>query len=149
MAFVHKRALTACADLGVFVKWGTGPTAWTTVFFIRPQIILQFRLKSKFIQQLQLQFKVESPVLIKLAHQYGITCFQYSNPNVQAGIQWFYYRENYTFPRIQRGSNIFQWGGCVVQLLPFTGRQTRGKGVQILISIEPRSDKQREKYICV
>ena len=27
VAFVHKRALTACADLGVFVKWGTGPTA--------------------------------------------------------------------------------------------------------------------------
>ena len=24
------------------------------------------------------------------------------------GVQWFYYRENYTFPRIQRGSNIFQ-----------------------------------------
>ena len=24
------------------------------------------------------------------------------------GIEWFYYRENYTFPRIQRGSNIFQ-----------------------------------------
>ena len=137
---------------GSFCQVGYRPdslkTAWTTVFFIRPQIILQFRLKSKFIQQLQLQFKVESPVLIKLAHQYGITCFQYSNPNVQAGIQWFYYRENYTFPRIQRGSNIFQWGG-VVQLLPFTGRQTRGKGVQILISIEPRSDRQREKYICV
>ena len=27
------------------------------------------------------------------------------------GIQWFYYRENYTFPRIQRGLNIFQGGG--------------------------------------
>ena len=26
-------------------------------------------------------------------------------------VQWFYYRENYTFPRIQRGSNIFQGGG--------------------------------------
>ena len=25
------------------------------------------------------------------------------------GVQWFY-RENYTFPRIQRGSNIFQGG---------------------------------------
>ena len=24
------------------------------------------------------------------------------------GVQWFDYRENYTFPRIQRGSNIFQ-----------------------------------------
>ena len=24
------------------------------------------------------------------------------------GVQWFYYRDNYTFPRIQRGSNIFQ-----------------------------------------
>ena len=26
-------------------------------------------------------------------------------------VQWFYYRENYTFPRIQKGSNIFQGGG--------------------------------------
>ena len=24
------------------------------------------------------------------------------------GVQWFYYRENYTFLRIQRGSRIFQ-----------------------------------------
>ena len=27
------------------------------------------------------------------------------------GVQWFYYRENYTFPRIQRGSDISQGGG--------------------------------------
>ena len=27
------------------------------------------------------------------------------------GVQWFYYRENYTFPRIQKGSNIFRGGG--------------------------------------
>ena len=29
------------------------------------------------------------------------------------GVQWVIYRENFTFPRIQRGSNIFQggWGG--------------------------------------
>ena len=27
------------------------------------------------------------------------------------GVQWFYYRQNFTFPRIQRGSNIFQGGG--------------------------------------
>ena len=27
------------------------------------------------------------------------------------GVQWFNYRENYTFPRIQRGANIFQGGG--------------------------------------
>ena len=26
------------------------------------------------------------------------------------GGQWFYCRENYTFPRIQRGSNIFRGG---------------------------------------
>ena len=26
-------------------------------------------------------------------------------------VQWFYYRENYAFPRIQKGSNIFQGGG--------------------------------------
>ena len=24
------------------------------------------------------------------------------------GVQWFYYRENYTFPRIQRGPIIFK-----------------------------------------
>ena len=27
------------------------------------------------------------------------------------GVQWFYYRENYTFQRIQRGSRIFQGDG--------------------------------------
>ena len=27
------------------------------------------------------------------------------------GVQWFYYRENYTFQRIQRGSRIFQGEG--------------------------------------
>ena len=43
------------------------------------------------------------------------------------GVQWFYYRDNYTFPRIQGGSNIFQGEG--VQLFP-------GGGVQMLISIE-------------
>ena len=42
--------------------------------------------------------------------------------------RWFYYRENYTFPRIQRGSNIFQGGG---------GGPTFSRGVQMLISIEP------------
>ena len=44
------------------------------------------------------------------------------------GVQWFCYRENYTFPWIQRGSNIFQGGG---------GRgPTFSRGVQMLISIE-------------
>ena len=41
----------------------------------------------------------------------------------------FYYRENYTIPRIQRGSNIFHGGGGEDQLFP-------GGGVQKLISIE-------------
>ena len=27
------------------------------------------------------------------------------------GVQWFYYKENYTFLRIQRGSRIFQGEG--------------------------------------
>ena len=27
------------------------------------------------------------------------------------GVQWFYYRENYTFLRIQRGSRIFKGEG--------------------------------------
>ena len=35
------------------------------------------------------------------------------------GVQWFDYRENYTFPSIQKGSNIFQGGG--VQLFPGGG----------------------------
>ena len=26
------------------------------------------------------------------------------------GVQWFYYRENFTFPKIKRESNIFQGG---------------------------------------
>ena len=33
------------------------------------------------------------------------------------GVQWFYYRDNYTFPRIQGGSNFFQGGGGGVQVL--------------------------------
>ena len=33
------------------------------------------------------------------------------------GVQWFYYRENYTFLRIQRGSRIFQVEG--VLLFPY------------------------------
>ena len=43
------------------------------------------------------------------------------------GVQWFYYRENYSFPRIQRGSNIFQGRSNFL-----TGG---GGGVQMLISI--------------
>ena len=41
------------------------------------------------------------------------------------GVNWFYYRENYTFQKIQRGSNIFQGGQTF----------SRGGGVQMLISI--------------
>ena len=43
------------------------------------------------------------------------------------GVQWFYYRETYTFPRTQRGTNVFQGGG---------GGPTFSRGVQLLISIE-------------
>ena len=43
-------------------------------------------------------------------------------------VQWFYYRLKYTFPRAQRGSNIFQGGPTF-----FSGW---GGGVQMLISIE-------------
>ena len=42
------------------------------------------------------------------------------------GVLWFYYRENFTFPRIQRGPNIFQGWGC----------QTFSSGDQMLISLE-------------
>ena len=42
------------------------------------------------------------------------------------GVQWFDYRENYTFPRIQRGSYIFQGGPNFCQ----------GGGVLIIISKE-------------
>ena len=48
------------------------------------------------------------------------------------GVQRFYYRENYNFPRIQRGSNIFQGGPTLsrgVQLFP-------GGGVKMVISIK-------------
>ena len=41
------------------------------------------------------------------------------------GVPWFYYRENYTFPRIQRGSDISQGGGSNF----FQG----GEGVIIII----------------
>ena len=44
------------------------------------------------------------------------------------GVQWFYYREDNTVPRIQRGYNIFQ-GGPTFSLVG-------GGGVQMLISIE-------------
>ena len=42
------------------------------------------------------------------------------------GVQWFDYRQKYTFPRNQRGSNIFQGGGGgggwgEVQLFPGGG----------------------------
>ena len=47
------------------------------------------------------------------------------------GVQWFYYREDNTFPRIQRGYNIFQ-GGPTFSL----GGGGGGGGVQMLISIE-------------
>ena len=33
------------------------------------------------------------------------------NLQLTEGVQWFYYRENYTFQRIQRGSRIFQGEG--------------------------------------
>ena len=41
-------------------------------------------------------------------------------------VQCFYCRENYTFQRIERGANIFQWG-------PTFSRG--GGGIQMLISI--------------
>ena len=44
------------------------------------------------------------------------------------GLSMVYFREDYNYPRFQRGSNIFQ--GVVGQLLP------EGGGVQLLISIE-------------
>ena len=44
MAFVHKCALIACADPGVFVK---GAQARFFFFFFRSQIILQFMLISR------------------------------------------------------------------------------------------------------
>ena len=41
-------------------------------------------------------------------------CFFYSPElilQLAEGVQWFYYRENYTFLRIQRGSRIFKGEG--------------------------------------
>ena len=47
--------------------------------------------------------------------------FFYYSPEVilqlTEGVQWFYYRENFTFLRIQRGSRIFQEEG--VLLFPY------------------------------
>ena len=48
------------------------------------------------------------------------------------GVQWFSYRENYTFPRIQKGSNIFQGGGGGGSNFFLGG----GGGVLIVISKE-------------
>ena len=45
--------------------------------------------------------------------------------------QWFYFSENYTFPRFQKGSTIFQGG-----IHHFPGGSTIFQGVQMLISIE-------------
>ena len=45
-------------------------------------------------------------------------------------VKWYYCRENYTFPRIQRGSYIFQVGG-----VPTFSREGGGD-VQMLSSIE-------------
>ena len=62
MAFVHKCALTACADPGVFVKGVQARQPENSLddgfffcFVFRPQAILRFRLKSTFIQQLTFQ----------------------------------------------------------------------------------------------
>ena len=42
-------------------------------------------------------------------------CFVFYSPELilqlAEGVQWFYYRENYTFLRIQRWSRIFQGEG--------------------------------------
>ena len=56
MAFVHKCALTACADPVVFVKGVQARQPVNSLdnvffFFFRPQVILQFRLKTTSIQQ--------------------------------------------------------------------------------------------------
>ena len=58
--------------------------------------------------------------------QSGCCCFFSPQLILQftEGVQWFYYRENYTFLRIQRGSNIFQ----EVQLFPGGGGGGGGGG---------------------
>ena len=73
------------------------------------------------------------PMARKQPEQRFFFCFFFSPQLIlqfTGGVQWFYYRENYTFPRIQRGSNIFRGEG--VQCLP-------GKGIQMLIYIEPHT----------
>ena len=65
VAFVHKCALTACADPGFFDKGVQARQpenrlddvfcCFVFLFVFHPQIILQFRLKSTFIQQLIFQ----------------------------------------------------------------------------------------------
>ena len=65
--FVHKCAFTACSDPEVFVKGVKARQPENSldnvVFFLfvfRPQIILQFRLKSTFIQLLTFQCCITS-----------------------------------------------------------------------------------------
>ena len=59
----------------------------------------------------------------------GLTARKQPGHSLTEGVQWFYCRENYTFPRIQRGSNIFRVGSNFFQ-------GGGGGGGQMLISIE-------------
>ena len=70
---MHTCALTACADLEIFVKGGPGQTA---------------------------RKKHEQRFFLVLSLFYSF----------QEGIQWFYDRENYVFPRIQRGPTVSRGG---------------------------------------
>ena len=55
------------------------------------------------------------PTAGKYSGQRCFFCVVFCSPKLilwlTEGVQWFYYRKNYTFQRIQRGSRIFQGEG--------------------------------------
>ena len=53
--------------------------------------------------------------------------------SLQRGVQWFYYRENYNFPKIQRGPTFSRVGSTFSR---GGGGGGDRRGVQMLISIE-------------
>ena len=76
VAFVHKCALTACADPGVFVMGVQArqpENSLDNVFFCFFFVLKLLYSLVNVYSTINISFKVESPVLIKLAHQYGIT----------------------------------------------------------------------------
>ena len=87
MAFVHKCALTACADPGVFVKGVQArqpENSLDDVFFFVLKLFSQFRLKSTFIQQLTFQGRITS---VEFSTSIWNNMFSIFVPKCTGGIQ--------------------------------------------------------------